>query len=92
MRKKASGKIAALLFMGGFLLFTGVVLYNYFKPKEATLYNKDVIEMSNAKLTYANAESHILKDEEVHYLWVCRMDNADCTYVQSALSIRHTQR
>ena len=82
MKGKATGKIIGLVIAVGLLIFTGIALHEYFKPTEAVLYSKDVIETENTKLTYANAEEHVLKDEEVHYLWACRMDNADCVYVR----------
>ena len=62
-------------------VFVLIFLYNFYKPVEVMPVEKEVIE-TDRNLTYANAQSYVLKDEETHYLWLCRMDNANCTYVR----------
>ena len=65
------------------LVFICLLVFTYFKykPKEAALVQTSIITENNS-LTYANIEKHILSDDEIHYLWVCSLDNADCVYTR----------
>jgi len=75
-------KITQLAFLAiGFILAI-VLLHAYFEPKEATLIDKNPIASDTAKLTYANAEQYVLKDEDIHYFWLCDPADADCIYVR----------
>ena len=81
MFRSMKKRISILLTFAFLTISLLIITYYKYKPKEAALVKNNIIAEDNA-LTYANIESHIMKDDKVHYLWVCSLKNADCMYTK----------
>ena len=75
-------KIIKFILTSILIICLGAASYYYFKPKEAAIVADNYIAVTDQTLTYANIESDILADNNVHYLWLCDMNNNDCIYTR----------
>lgn len=60
----------------------GIATYFYFQPKQAAIIADNLMSLQENKLTYLNVYDHILADNQVHYLWLCDLNDNDCVYVR----------
>lgn len=75
-------KITKFILTSILIICLGAASYYYFKPKQAAIIADNYIAVTDQTLTYANIESNILADNEIHYLWLCDMNNNDCIYTR----------
>ncbi|MDD2591208.1 MAG: hypothetical protein PHP11_05635 [Erysipelotrichaceae bacterium] len=75
-------QLTRIIFTVIFTICFGIAAYFYFQPKQAALVADNMINLKNNKLTYLNINEHILADEQIHYLWLCDINDNDCIYVR----------